>query len=290
MNKKGLGKGLGALIPGNKTVEKTAEKTTEDSQDRILKLPLNKIISNSSQPRKDFNQEKIEELAQSIKENGLIQPIVVRKKMNKYQIVAGERRFRACAFLKLKEISVILKEFSDGDTSKIALIENIQRQDLNPVEEALAYKGLIEEHGLKQSELGEILGKSRSAITNALRLLELPNEVLEMIRKGTISMGHGRALLSLESPKKIKECATEVVDRELSVRQTEALVKKTLENKQVEQILRVENVELKRIKENLQEHFSTKVAIKGTEQKGKIEIDYYSLEDLNRILEVINEK
>ncbi len=290
MAKKGLGKGLGALIPGNISIDIKDEVIKENFQDKILYIPLNKIISNPNQPRRDFSQEKIEELAQSIKENGLIQPIIVRKEKDKYQIVAGERRFRASSFLKLKEIPAILKSFSDEETSKIALIENIQRQDLNPIEEALAYKGLIEEHGLKQSELGEVLGKSRSAIANSLRLLDLPADVLIMVREGSLSMGHGRALLPLEEAKKIKECAIEIQDRELSVRQTEVLVKKILEKKHVEEIFKVENVELKRIKENLQELLSTKVIIKGNEQKGKIEIEYYNMDDLNRILEILGER
>lgn len=290
MAKKGLGKGLGALIPGGISLEIFDDVKKEDNKDGVLFIPLEKIISNPNQPRKDFSQEKIQELAQSIKVNGLIQPIIVRKNGNKYQIVAGERRFRACVLLKSKEIPVIVKEFDDKETTKIALIENIQRQDLNPIEEALAYKGLIEEHGLKQAELGDILGKSRSAITNALRLLELPEEALKMIRQGSLTMGHGRALLPLENKKKILESAAEILDRGLNVRQTEILVKKKLENRQVEEIFKVENVELKRIKQNLQELFSTKVDIKGTDKKGKIEIEYYSMEDLNRILEVLEEK
>lgn len=290
MAKKGLGKGLGALIPGNLSLEKSGDIFKESTQDKILNVPLNKIISNPNQPRRDFNQDKIEELAQSIKENGLIQPIIVRKEKDKYQIVAGERRFRACSFLKLKEIPVILKSFNDEETSKIALIENIQRQDLNPIEEALAYKGLIEEYGFKQIELGEVLGKSRSAIANSLRLLDLPEEVLRMVRDGSLSMGHGRALLPLEEPKKIKACSIDILDRGLSVRQTESMVKKILENKQTEEIFKVENVELKRIKENLQEFLSTKVLIKGNEQKGKIEIEYYSMDDLNRILDILEER
>lgn len=292
MVKKGLGRGLSALIPeNNKPVkEKPESNTLEDNENKIYYIPLNKITSNPNQPRKDFSEEKIIELAQSIKENGLIQPIIVRKSANGYQIVAGERRFRACTYLKLKEIPAIIKDFSDQQTSKIALIENIQRQDLNPIEEALAYKSLIEEYGLKQGELAEVLGKSRSAITNSMRLLELPKDVLKLIREGSISMGHGRALLGVESPKKISEAAKEVLKKGLSVRQTETLVKKVLEDKKTENIFKVENVEIKRIEEILQESLGTKVEIKGNEQKGKIQIEYYNMTDLERVLEIVEKK
>ncbi|NCC81280.1 MAG: ParB/RepB/Spo0J family partition protein [Clostridia bacterium] len=290
MVKKGLGKGLGALIPGNAQSVATEKKQEEFPGEKILLIPTSKIISNPDQPRKDFSQEKIEELAQSIKENGLIQPIIVRKNKDKFQIVAGERRFRACSLLGHKEIEGIIRDFDDEKTSRVALIENIQRQDLNPIEEARAYKSLIEQHGLTQGELGEILGKSRSSITNAIRLLELPQSVINMVTEGKISMGHGRALLPLENQKIILECAKEIADKGLNVRQTEALVKKRLEAKKIEEIFKVESVELARIKENLQTIFSTKVEIRGTEKKGKIELEYYNLDDLNRILEIIDKK
>ena len=290
MNKKGLGKGLGALIPGN-IQNISGEKTKEEfNGEKVLSIPMDKVISNPDQPRKSFNQEKIQELAQSIKENGLIQPIIVRKNKDKYQIIAGERRFRAYTLLGYKEIDGIVKDFDDKKTSRVALIENIQRQDLNPIEEAKAYKSLIDQHGLTQAELGEILGKSRSAITNSIRLLELPEKVISLIIDGKISMGHGRALLPLEKTKLIEESAKEIAEKGLNVRQAETLVKKKLEAKKVEDIFKVENVELKRIKENLQTIFSTKVEIKGTEKRGKIELEYYNKEDLNRIIEIIDKK
>lgn len=292
MVKKGLGKGLGALIPGNlqKPVENNSSE--ESKGERVLFIPMNKIISNPNQPRKEFSKEKIAELAQSIKENGLIQPIIVRMVNGKFQIIAGERRFRAYSQLKLKEIEAIVKDMDDQQTSKIALIENIQRQDLNPIEEGMAYKKLIQEYGFKQAELGEILGKSRSAITNSLRILELPKEVAALITENKLTMGHGRALLGLEDPKKITTYAAEVVERDLNVRQTEELVKKAQKNKVIKEIFRNNNtnVEIERIKESLESIFSTKVELKGNEKKGKIEIEYYSLDDLNRILDVINKK
>jgi ParB family chromosome partitioning protein len=290
MNKKGLGKGLGALIPGNIQNISGGKTKEEFNGEKVLQIPMDKVISNPDQPRKSFNQEKIQELAQSIKENGLIQPIIVRKNKDKYQIIAGERRFRAYTLLGYKEIDGIVKDFDDNKTSRVALIENIQRQDLNPIEEAKAYKNLIDQHGLTQAELGEILGKSRSAITNSIRLLELPEKVISLIIDGKISMGHGRALLPLEKTKLIEESAKEIAEKGLNVRQAEALVKKKLEAKKVEDIFKVENVELKRIKENLQTIFSTKVEIKGTEKRGKIELEYYNLEDLNRIIEIIDKK
>jgi ParB family chromosome partitioning protein len=290
MVKKGLGKGLGALIPGNSPVEKALNIQQEEMGEKIHNISLGKIYSNPNQPRKDFGDDKIKELAQSIKENGLIQPIIVRKNKDKFEIVAGERRYRACGLLGYKEIPAIIKEFDDQQTSTIALIENIQREDLNPVEEAIAYKSLIETHGYKQNELGEILGKSRSAITNSLRLLELPKETLKMVAEGKLSMGHGRALLPLEEPGRIREAALEVLEKELSVRKTEALVKRLLENKKTEELFKVENLEIKRIKENLQGTLSTKVDIKGTEKRGRIEIEYYSLDDLNRIIEIFDKR
>ncbi len=290
MNKKGLGKGLGALIPGNIQNISGGKTKEEFKGEKVLQIPMDKVIPNPDQPRKSFNQEKIQELAQSIKENGLIQPIIVRKNKDKYQIIAGERRFRAYTLLGYKEIDGIVKDFDDNKTSRVALIENIQRQGLNPIEEAKAYKNLIDQHGLTQAELGEILGKSRSAITNSTRLLELPEKVVSLIIDGKISMGHGRALLPLEKTKLIEESAKEIAEKGLNVRQVEALVKKKLEAKKVEDIFKVENVELKRIKENLQTIFSTKVEIKGTEKRGKIELEYYNLEDLNRIIEIIDKK
>lgn len=293
MSKKGLGRGLGALIPGGATTESKQIAATPMAS-KVIKeenlvhfIELEKIKSNPNQPRKRFEDDRIAELAQSIKENGLIQPIVLRKSGDSFEIVAGERRYRAFLTLKEKKIPAIIKEFDDQQSSKIALIENIQRQDLNAIEEALAYKSLIEEHGLKQAELGETLGKSRSAITNSLRLLDLPKEAQRLIINEVISMGHGRALLPLLTPKAIMDAAQEVLKKNLSVRQTEEMVKKLLENKKTETIFKNRNPELERVEGILQGIFSTKVNIKGTEKKGKIEIEYFNLEELNRIVELL---
>ncbi len=293
MSKKGLGRGLGALIPGGATTESKQIAATPMAS-KVIKeenlvhfIELEKIKSNPNQPRKRFEDDRIAELAQSIKENGLIQPIVLRKSGDSFEIVAGERRYRAFLTLKEKKIPAIIKEFDDQQSSKIALIENIQRQDLNAIEEALAYKSLIEEHGLKQAELGETLGKSRSAITNSLRLLDLPKEAQRLIINEVISMGHGRALLPLLTHKAIMDAAQEVLKKNLSVRQTEEMVKKLLENKKTETIFKNRNPELERVEGILQGIFSTKVNIKGTEKKGKIEIEYFNLEELNRIVELL---
>ncbi len=286
MVKKGLGKGLGALIPSQ-----TGERiTTKYNKEELYHIPLDKIISNPNQPRKEFSEEKIDELAQSVKENGLIQPIVVRKSGETYQIIAGERRFRACKRLSMEAIPAIIKDYDDNKTSRVALIENIQRQDLTPVEEAMAYKQLITDHHLKQAELGEILGKSRSAITNALRLLELPREVLEMLNEETLYMGHARALLALPEKKIMILLAHEIAQKGLSVRETEKRVKKLLEQPKIEIVKKHENVELSRIKENLEVTLATKVNIKGSEKNGRIEISYFSLDDLNRILEILESR
>lgn len=293
MSKKALGKGLGALIPGGKAKGENTPLPLDKIDDQMKEenlvhfIDVGKIKSNPNQPRKKFEDEKIIELAQSIKENGLIQPIIVRRNEDFYEIVAGERRFRAFLNLKEKKIPAIIKKFDDQQSSKVALIENIQRQDLNAIEEALAYKSLIEEYGLKQGELGDTLGKSRSAITNSLRLLELPSEAQRLIRKELISMGHGRALLPLSSSKKIMEAAQEVLKKNLSVRQTEEMVKKILEKEKTETIFKSRNPELERVEEILQGIFSTRVNIKGNEKKGKIEIEYFNLDELNRIVELL---
>lgn len=290
MSKKGLGKGLGALIPGGSgaAVRSVDLKGSEKEGERVELLSLKLIKSNPNQPRKTFQDEKIEELAQSIKENGLIQPIIVRKSGRDYEIVAGERRYRAFLLLKEKEIPAIIKEFDDQQSSRVALIENIQRQNLNPIEEAAAYKSLIDEHGLKQGELGEILGKSRSAITNSLRLLELPKEARRLIIQDQISMGHGRALLALGNSKAIMEGAQEIMKKGLSVRQTEEMVKKALTKSAKDSAIKSRSPELERVEEMLQGIFSTKVNIKGNEEKGRIEIEYFNLDELNRIVELLD--
>lgn len=278
MNKKSaLGKGLGALIPN--------ENKSSKEEGKIL-IPLNLIKNNEEQPRKSFDDEKILELAQSIKEHGIIQPILVNKKENNYVIVAGERRWRAAKFLKLKEVPAIVMELSDKEILEVSLIENIQRQDLNPIEEAIAYKRLLNDFDLTQEELSKRIGKSRVAITNTIRLNNLCDTVKQYLIDEVITEGHGRVLLAIEDEKLQAETAQRVIDENMSVRELERLIKninsiKTEKKREI-------NPYYKDITEKLQEYLGTKVNISNKNNKGKIEIEYYSDEDLQRILEIMN--
>ena len=278
MNKKSaLGKGLGALIPNDDKPSKEEGK---------MLIPLNLIKSNEEQPRKSFDDEKILELSQSIKEHGIIQPILVNKKGDSYIIVAGERRWRAAKFLKLKEVPAIIMELSDKEVLEVSLIENIQRQDLNPIEEAIAYRRLLTDFKLTQEELSKRIGKSRVSITNTIRLNNLCDTVKQYLIDEVITEGHGRVLLAIEDAKLQAEIAQKVIDESMSVRELERLVKNInpikTENK------REINPYYKDITEKLQDYLGTKVNISNKNNKGKIEIEYYSDEDLQRILEIIN--
>lgn len=285
MSKKfALGKGLGALIPDE--VEKEKEK-----EDHNLLIPLNSIRSNSDQPRKTFDNEKIVELAESIKHHGIIQPLIVKQEKQDYIIVAGERRWRAAKLLGLKEVPAIVMDLTEKQVLEISLIENIQRQDLNPIEEALAYKKLLSDFKITQDELSKRIGKSRTAITNNMRLINLDERVQEYLIEGVISEGHGRTLLALSKDGDIQyELAQKVIDEKLSVRELERLIKRILSNnnKENQETIKELNPYYKDIKEKLQDHFGTKVSISNKKNKGRIEIEYYSVEDLQRILDIIN--
>ena len=280
MNKKSaLGKGLGALIPNDIIVK-------ENNKPSVISLNL--IKNNNDQPRKSFDDEKIAELAQSIKEHGIIQPIILNKKDDHYIIIAGERRWRAAKLVGLKEVPAIVMELADKDILEISLIENIQRQDLNPIEEALAYKKLLSEFNLTQEELSKRVGKSRVAITNSIRLTALSETVKQYLIDEVITEGHGRALLAIDDPKLQCEIAQKVIDERLSVRELERLIKNLKAEKQVERKSKESNPYYKDVTERLQNYFGTKVNISNKNNKGKIEIEYYSEEDLQRILEIIN--
>jgi len=280
MNKKSaLGKGLGALIPNE-------IKSNDNNKPSLISLNL--IKSNDEQPRKTFDDEKIAELAQSIKEHGIIQPIILNKKDEYYVIVAGERRWRAAKLLGLKEVPSVVMDLTDKDILEISLIENIQRQDLNPIEEALAYKKLLSDFNLTQEELSKRIGKSRVAISNIIRLIALCDTVKQYIIDEVISEGHGRALLAITDPKLQSEIAQKVIDEKLSVRELEKLIKHLNNNKKEKSVKREANPYYKDVTERLQNYFGTKVNISNKNNKGKIEIEYYSEEDLQRILEIIN--
>ena len=284
MSKKfALGKGLGALIP---------EDTLKEENNNNLMVSINEIKNNSEQPRKTFDNEKIAELAESIKHNGIIQPLILRKVEDGYVIVAGERRWRAAKLVGLKEVPAIVMELTDKQVLEISLIENIQRQDLNPIEEALAYMKLLSEFNLTQEELSKRLGKSRTSITNSMRLINLDERVQQYLVDGVLSEGHGRALLRIQFKDVQYEVAQRVIDEKLSVRELEKIVKNMMAAQDGGKIKFDEKKELnpyyKDIKDRLQNYFGTKVNLSAKKNKGKIEIEYYSEEDLQRILDIIN--
>lgn len=299
VKRKGLGKGIDSLIPNTGNVKTGAEskpvvKEVVKEVIKEVKVPADTMMKvsdiepNRDQPRKKFDKESLEELAESIKQFGIIQPIVVQKKDDYYEIIAGERRWRAAKLAKVKEVPVIIKEYTKQEVMEIALIENIQRKNLNPIEEALAYKSLIDECHLKQEELAKRVSKSRTAIANSLRLLKLTDEVQEMLISEELSMGHARALLGLDQEDLQLEAAKNVVEKGLSVRDTEKLVKSILNPKQAKlPIPSSEEAVYTSIATKLREKFGTKVSINHKKGgKGKIEIEYYSKEEFERILEL----
>lgn len=278
MNKKfGLGKGLGALIP---------EEEINNSESAVLKIDMNLIKANEDQPRKNFDEEKIDQLAESIKEHGVVQPIVLKKDGNTYTIVAGERRWRASKSAGLKEIPAVVMELSDKQVLEISLIENIQREDLNPIEEALAYRKLIDEFKLTQEELSKRIGKSRTAVTNCLRLLNLDERVQDYLIDGVITEGHGRTLLAVIDKELQYVLAQRIIDEGLNVRDTEKLIK-TLGKEKRERSKVKENIYYIDIKDKLEDYFGTRVSLISKKNKGKIEIEYYSEDDLQRILDIL---
>jgi len=272
--KSALGKGLGALIPD-------AEKDSN-----VFEVEVSKLFPNEDQPRRKFDEEKINALAESIKVHGVIQPIIVKREGDFYKIIAGERRWRAAKIAGLKKVPIVEKELSDREVMEISLIENIQREDLNPIEEALAYKRLMEDFQLTQEEIAERVGKSRSAIANTLRLLNLDDRVVEFINDGKLSEGHGKVIVSIEDKEKQFLIAKKVIEEDLNVRQTEKLIKE-INNKKVKKEKKIV-AHYKDVEEKLQMFFGTKVKINNSKNKGKIEIEYYSEDDLQRILELLN--
>jgi len=285
LNKKfGLGKGLGALIP-----EENLEEKNLDKENGINVISINLIKANIDQPRKNFDEEKIIQLSESIKEHGIIQPIILKKEGETYSIVAGERRWRAAKIAGIKEIPAIIMDLSDKEILEISLIENIQRQDLNPIEESIAYKKLIDEFNLTQEQLSNRIGKSRTSITNCLRLLNLDKRVQEYLIDGVITEGHGRAILSIEDKELQYKLSQSIIDEGLSVRETEKLIKNIItEKKNFQPEANAKNPYYIDIKDKLENLFGTKVLLMDKKNKGKIEIEYYSKEDLQRILDILN--
>lgn len=280
----GLGKGLNALIP-----DEEVQKDEVEANSGISEIEVNLIKPNKEQPRKNFDAEKIAELANSIKEHGVIQPIVIKKESNNtYTIIAGERRWRAARLLSLKTVPAVIMDLDDKSLLEVSLIENIQREDLNPIEEALAYKKLLVEFNLTQEELSKKISKSRTAITNTIRLINLDERVQEYLIEGVISEGHGRAILSLSDKEKQYEVAQNIIDNNLSVRETEKLIKNilTTETKE-EKPEEKKDIYIQDLRYKLENLFGTKVDIKNSKNdKGKIEIKYNSKEDLQRIIDL----
>lgn len=294
--KKGLGKGLGNLIPESdkeaqktKVVEKVVEKKVIVKEPAETIVKINEVEPNKNQPRRAFDEDALLELAESIKQHGVIQPLIVKKRDKYYEIIAGERRWRAAKMAGLKEIPIVIKDLSDQEIMEVALIENIQREDLNPIEEAQAYQRLIKEYNYKQDELAERVSKSRVAVTNSMRLLKLDERVQKMIIDDMISAGHARALLAITDSEKQYTIAMKVFDEKLSVRETEKLIKNL--DKQVKPKVNMppENDFIYRDIENkLKESMGTKVIIHNKDNnKGKIEIEYYSQDDFERIVDIL---
>ena len=305
VKKGGLGKGLDSLIPSGasknkkniaeekkqpvKVVEKVVEKIVEKPVE--MKMKITEVEPNREQPRKNFDEDALLELAESIKQFGVLQPLLVQKKDDYYEIIAGERRWRAAKLAGLKEVPVIIKDFSDQEVVEIALIENIQREDLNAIEEAVAYKRLMEEFHLKQDEIAERVSKSRTAVTNAMRLLKLDERVQEMLIQDRLTGGHARALLSLEDGEKQYQLALKTVENHLSVREVERLVKELLKPKKAKKKADPERdmeVFFKNVEEKLKGVMGTKVSINRKDKnKGRIEIEYYSPAELERLIELL---
>ena len=313
----GLGKGLDSMIPVldstatkkktgrtaiNKEALQNAAKEAHKHQkekmefegkpgEQVQIVKLTKVEPSREQPRKQFDADALQELAESIKQFGVLQPLLVQKKEDYYEIIAGERRWRASKLAGLKEVPVIVKEFTEQEAVEISLIENIQREDLNPIEEAMAYKRLMEEFHLKQDAIAERVSKSRTAVTNSMRLLKLDDRVQQMLIDEMISAGHARALLALESKDAQAEAAVKVFDEKLSVRETERLVKELLnpvQKKEEKPKNQAEELVYKNLEEKIKQIIGSKVAInRKTDNKGKIEIEYYSQEELERIVELL---
>lgn len=286
--KKGLGKGLDSMIP-EPIINNTEKKP--DNVSRETYIHISDIEPNKLQPRKKFDEDSLQELAESIKQYGVIQPLILQKRGKYYEIIAGERRWRAARIAGLKEVPAIIKDYTPREIVEIALIENIQREDLNPIEEAQTYERLIEEFHLKQDELAERVSKSRAAVTNSMRLLKLDKRVQQMLIDEMLSSGHARTILPIEDKEKQYVTACKVFDEKLSVRETEKLVKQIINEKPQKETAAVkeDNFIYHDLEEKMKKIFGTKVSIHTKQKnKGRIEIEYYSNEELERIIDLFN--
>ena len=294
--KNGLGKGLDSLITNKVNTAKTTTATTKPAVKKDEKVVegilvnINKVEPNREQPRKNFDEDALLELAESIKQFGVLQPLLVQQKDDYYEIIAGERRWRAAKLANLKEVPVIIKKLTEQEVVEISLIENIQRENLNPIEEAIAYKRLLTEFNLKQDEVAERVSKSRTAVTNAMRLLKLSEKVQQMLIDEMITAGHARAILSIADKEKQESIAMKVFDEKLSVRETEALVKRMLEPPKTAKKSKFSSAEdaiYESLEEKMKSIMGTRVQIhRKKNDKGKIEIEYYSKDELERIIDL----
>lgn len=291
LGKGGLGKGLDALFPSNVDINTLGGDVSHETSEKIIEMKINDIEPNVNQPRKNFDDDKIDDLAASIAEHGVLQPIIVAKKDDYYQIIAGERRWRASKKAGLKTIPAIVRDYDEKKIREVALIENIQRQDLNAIETAKAIKELMEEHSLTQEELAKTLGKSRSAIANTLRILNLDERVQEMVQEGKLTEGHARTLASIESPQKQYKLAMDIINLDLSVRDAEELTKEeksAAKKKSPKKETSKLEIIYKDIENRLKKALETKVSFRPmTKSRGKIIIEYYTSEELERILEIL---
>lgn len=279
--KRGLGKGLSALISDKEAVDTLLNEDTNYEKIEIIDIDL--IIPKADQPRKFFDEKSLKELSESIRENGIIQPIIVRKNEGKYEIVAGERRWRAAKSIDLMEVPAIVRNLSEEEVAKISIIENVQREDLNPIEEAIAYKNLMEDYSLTQDEMGKAVGKSRTYISNSIRLLNLDEKIIEYLKDGKLTSGHGKVLLGIKNKDEQLDAANRIINFGMNVRETEEEVRKlkpkSKSNKKDPYIVDLE--------ESLMSSLGTKVNLISGNKKGKIEIEYYGDDDLERLIDML---
>lgn len=273
--RKVLGRGIGALLP-----------VAEEEERRLITCGIEEIVPNRHQPRKVFDPEKLRELVASVKEKGVIQPLLARRIDSGYELIAGERRWRAAQMAGLRDVPVILREVRDTEMLELALIENIQRAELNPIEEAEGYQKLISEFDYTQEELSIRVGKERSTITNFLRLLRLPDPVKEDVSKGVVTTGHAKAILGLDSPEKQLEAHAIIINKGLSVRETESLVKRLARGKPLKRVQKT-NADIEMLQDGLMRSLGTKVRIAGSGRKGRIVIEYYSSDELDRLVGIL---
>lgn len=283
---------------GKQTAKKKAAPAADDDTDKILYIDINDIKPNSAQPRLNFDEAKLNELAESIKTNGVIQPLIVRESAGGYELVAGERRWRASRKAGIKSVPCIIRDFDDRQNAIVAIIENMQREDLNPIEEAIGLKSMTEKYGFTQEQVSSSLGRSRTYIANSIRLLNLPEDIQQYVSSGQMSAAHGRTIINISDKVKQKELADKIIRNDLSVRATEKLAekikdelkpsrKKRAKKSDAEQFTK--SAEVKAVEAELRTLIGTKVSVNGSDQKGKIELEYYSMEELNRLIDTLRD-